>query len=177
MCRWDIHRKHAWRREKMFISILKTAKTSNMSITTLRQENHLNVSLSFDGSEPFVVSFERTKELYNLECFRPANMTYELNHYTKCQNLHPFCFPNVLRIHQKSSEVLNRKWVFPLERNITIFWINCRMVEYLEGQINLQGYREKKFSLGTNYQTETCRRNSILYQNCCMDGGSWENED
>ena len=43
------------------------------------------------------------------------------------------------------------------------------MVEYLEGQINLQGYREKKFSWGTNYQTET-------YQNCCMDGGSWENE-
>ena len=51
-----------------------------MSITTLRQENHLNVSLSYDGSEPFVVSFERTEELYNLECFRPANMTHELNH-------------------------------------------------------------------------------------------------
>lgn len=64
----------------MFISFLKTTKTSNMSITTLRQENHLNVSLSYDGSEPFVVSFERTEELYNLECFRPANMTYELNH-------------------------------------------------------------------------------------------------
>ena len=48
MCRWDIHRKHAWRREKMFISFLKTAKTSNMSIITLRQKNHLSVSLSYD---------------------------------------------------------------------------------------------------------------------------------